>query len=62
MRDLHFDGEFLRDFNKASKNWSWATWHKVRAEQEQTAQRLLEQVFGNSDEPYPPESPAEGEN
>ncbi len=61
MRDLHFDGEFLRDFNNASKNWSWATWHKVRSEQEQIAQRLLEQVFGNSDEKQPPENPAQGE-
>jgi hypothetical protein len=50
MRDLHFDGEFLRDFNEASKNWPWATWHQVRAAQETTAQRLLEQVFGAGDE------------
>lgn len=52
MRDLHFDGEFLRDFNEASKQWSWATWHEIRAAEELTAQRLLEQVFG-SDEDRP---------
>ncbi len=50
MRDLHFDGEFLRDFNEASKQWSWATWHKIQASEELTARRLLEQVFGKSDE------------
>ncbi len=50
MRDLHFDGEFLRDFNESSKQWSWASWHEVQAAEEQTARRLLEQVFGNGDE------------
>jgi hypothetical protein len=60
MRDLHFDGEFLRDFNAASKTWSWATWHEVRAAQEMTAQRLLEQVFG-SGESAPEEGPSEEE-
>lgn len=50
MRDLHFDGEFLRDFNEASKQWSWATWHEIRAAEELTAQRLLEQVFGNDED------------
>ncbi|MGZ3581565.1 MAG: hypothetical protein ACXWP6_02340 [Ktedonobacterales bacterium] len=46
MRDLHYDGAFVRDFNEASKNWSWATWHQTRATQEAVAQRLLEEVFG----------------
>lgn len=46
MRDLHYDGAFARDFNQASKNWSWATWHQTRAAQEAVAQRLLEEVFG----------------
>lgn len=50
MRDLHFDGGFLRDFNAASEQWSWAVWHEVRAAQEATAVRLLEQVFGNGDD------------
>jgi hypothetical protein len=58
MRDLHFDGEFLRDFNDASTQWSWATWHEIRATQELTAQRLLEQVFGgNGDRPPVEEAP-----
>jgi hypothetical protein len=46
MRDLHYDGAFVRDFNEASKKWSWATWHQTRATQEAVAQRLLEEVFG----------------
>lgn len=46
MRDLHYDGSFANDFNKASKNWSWATWHEVRAAEDATARRLLEDVFG----------------
>ena len=50
MRDLHFDGGFLRDFNAASEQWSWAVWHEVRAAQEVTAARLLEQVFGNGED------------
>jgi hypothetical protein len=45
MRDIHFDADFARDFNAASKSWSWASWHQVRAAQEATAQRLLQQVF-----------------
>ncbi|HEX8035119.1 MAG TPA: hypothetical protein VF510_14790 [Ktedonobacterales bacterium] len=47
MRDLHYDGAFVRDFNEASKKWSWATWHQTRATQEEVAQRLLEEVFGS---------------
>lgn len=50
MRDLHFDGEFLRDFNTASEQWTWATWHEIRAAQEATARRLLTEVFGEGDE------------
>lgn len=50
MRDLHFDGGFLRDFNTASEQWSWAVWHEVRAAQEATAVRLLEQVFGSGED------------
>ena len=50
MRDVHYDGAFARDFNQASKNWSWATWHEVRAAEEATARRLLEEVFGPADE------------
>lgn len=50
MRDIHFDGGFMRDFNAATKQWSWATWHQIRAAQEATAVRLLEQVFGATDE------------
>ena len=46
MRDLHFDGGFMRDFNAASEQWSWASWHEIRAAQNATAERLLEQVFG----------------
>ncbi|HEX8731722.1 MAG TPA: hypothetical protein VF725_06635 [Ktedonobacterales bacterium] len=49
MRDLHFDGGFLRDFNAASKQWSWAVWHEARAAEEATATRLLEEVFGEGD-------------
>ncbi len=60
MRDLHFDGEFLRDFNAASTQWSWATWHETRAAQDQVALRLLEQVFGGV-EVAQEEGPAEGE-
>lgn len=52
MRDLHFDEGFTRDFNQASKNWPWATWHQVEAQREATARRLLAEVFG---------SPSEGE-
>jgi hypothetical protein len=54
MRDLHFDGGFMRDFNAASEQWSWATWHQIRAAQEATAQRLLEQVFGSRDDASAP--------
>lgn len=62
MRDLHFDGEFLRDFNAASKQWTWATWHEIRAAHELTAQRLLEQVFGETEDcPSPEQSGQEGE-
>ena len=50
MRDLHFDGGFMHDFNAASERWSWATWHEIRAAQEATAQRLLEQVFGSQED------------
>lgn len=50
MRDLHFDGNFLRDFNAASEQWSWANWHQIRSTQEAAAQRLLEQVFGSQDD------------
>lgn len=50
MRDLHFDGGFMRDFNAASEKWSWAVWHEVRATQEATAVRLLEEVFGSGNE------------
>lgn len=46
MKDLHYDGAFARDFNRASENWSWATWHQIRAAQDAVAQRLLEEVFG----------------
>ncbi|HEU0025598.1 MAG TPA: hypothetical protein VFQ25_00655 [Ktedonobacterales bacterium] len=61
MRDLHFDGEFLRDFNEASKKWPWATWHEIRAAQELTARRLLEQAFSGGDERLPTEGAAEDE-
>ncbi|HEX2350244.1 MAG TPA: hypothetical protein VHI51_17540 [Ktedonobacterales bacterium] len=50
MRDLHFDGDFLRDFNTASEQWDWANWHEIRATQEATARRLLAEVFGDGDE------------
>ncbi|MGZ3678439.1 MAG: hypothetical protein ACXWQR_07700 [Ktedonobacterales bacterium] len=50
MRDLHYDGAFVRDFNEASKNWSWATWHQARATRNEVAQRLLEEVFGRAAE------------
>jgi hypothetical protein len=60
MRDLHFDGDFLRDFNAASQQWSWATWHEVRAVQDLTAQRLLEQVFGADDDQSSAEHGGEG--
>jgi|GEM_PF-4476641 len=49
MRDLHFDGGFMREFSAATEQWSWATWHQVRAAQESTAARLLEEVFGPAD-------------
>lgn len=50
MRDLHFDGDFLADFNTASEQWSWANWHEIRAAQEATARRLLNDVFGDGEE------------
>lgn len=50
MRDLHFDGGFMRDFNAASEQWSWASWHEIRAAQNAVAERLLEQVFGAGEE------------
>lgn len=50
MRDLHYDGAFARDFNQASKSWSWATWHEVRAQEHATSRRLLEEVFGPASE------------
>ena len=50
MRDLHFDGDFLRDFNSASEQWSWASWHEIRTAQEATARRLLAEVFGDGEE------------
>jgi hypothetical protein len=50
MRDLHFDGNFMRDFAAASRSWSWATWHQTAREREATAQRLLQQVFGAASE------------
>jgi hypothetical protein len=59
MRDLHFDGEFLRDFNAASEQWSWASWHEIRATQDLAAQRLLEQVFGHDEERPTSEGAAE---
>jgi len=46
MRDVHYDGAFANDFNQASKSWSWATWHQIRVQEEATARRLLEEVFG----------------
>lgn len=45
MRDLHYDDAFAREFKAASKTWSWATWHQIKAEQEAVALRLLRQVF-----------------
>lgn len=62
MRDVHFDGEFLRDFSQASKQWSWATWHEIRSAEELTARRLLEQVFGDTDERPSVGDVAESEN
>ncbi len=61
MRDLHVDGEYLRDFNAASKQWAWASWHELQATQDLTAQRLLNQVFGREDEPPSAESAIDGE-
>lgn len=55
MRDLHLDEGFMRDFNQASKNWPWATWHQVEAQREATARRLLAEVFGG---PSDDEGPA----
>lgn len=46
MRDLHFDGDFLRDFNAASEKWAWATWRHNHVSEDATARRLLAQVFG----------------
>ncbi len=55
MRDIHYDGEFLRDFLKASEKWSWATWNQARVAQDETAMRLLRQVFdGQLDGPFAP--------
>lgn len=50
MRDVHFDGDFLRDFNTASEQWTWASWHEIRAKQEATARRLLAEALGDSDD------------
>jgi hypothetical protein len=57
MRDIHFDGEFLRDFDRASRTWSWATWHQQAAADDAVARRLLEQVFGT--EPSQPDRAVE---
>lgn len=46
MRDLHYDGAFAREFNQASKTWSWATWHEIRAQEEATVRRLLDEALG----------------
>jgi len=50
VRDVHFDANFLRDFNAASEQWTWANWHQIRDTQGAVAQRLLEQVFGPHDD------------
>jgi len=57
MKDLHFDSAFASEFNQASKNWSWATWHQAAAMEQATAMRLLSQVFG--DVPDQPTSDSE---
>lgn len=61
MRDVHYDDAFARDFNAASKSWSWATWHQVRAEQEAVAERLLRQMFGAESEQVPGVMDEEGD-
>jgi hypothetical protein len=61
MRDLHFDEGFLRDFNQASKSWSWATWHQVEAHREAVARRLLDEVFGGPDGEEKADGEGEGE-
>lgn len=62
MRDLHYDGAFARDFNQASKNWSWATWHQIQAAQVAVAQRLLEEVFGPAADDESPALGSEGDS
>ncbi|HLJ80857.1 MAG TPA: hypothetical protein VKT52_05175 [Ktedonobacterales bacterium] len=51
MRDLHYDAGFARDFNAASTAWTWASWHQVKDERDAAALRLLQQVFGEPDDP-----------
>lgn len=56
MRDLYYDEGFVRDFVKASKQWSWVTWHQNNPEQsaqsahDEAALRLLRQAFPNPQE------------
>ena len=50
MKDLHFDGAFASEFNQASKNWSWATWHQAAAMEHATVMRLLSQAFSDAPE------------
>ncbi len=61
MRDLHLDEGFVRDFNQASKNWPWATWHQVEAQREAVARRLLEEVFGGPSDGEEAAAPADGD-
>ena len=62
MRDVHYDGAFAREFGQASKNWSWATWHEVQAQEDAAVRRLLDEVFGAAeiDGMAPPEGSDEG--
>lgn len=61
MRDLHLDEGFMRDFNQASKSWSWATWHQIEAQREAVARRLLDEVFGDSSDDEEPSAQGNGE-
>lgn len=61
MRDLYYDAGFMRDFNEASKQWAWASWHQAQATRDATASRLLAEVFGAGDDGAVVEHDGEGQ-
>lgn len=59
MRDVHYDAAFTRDFNEASKQWTWATWHQERKARDATVRRLLKQVFESQPDDEPETHPGD---